>query len=325
MTSVLQPEITSIINGFITINVRSASVVAAYFDQLLLFSSSSINGPFTQITVIGLVGADSYSYLDVSTGPDKYYKAQFFNSGLLMSGPFSELAQETGVFSDFSIPTSTATYPPEIALAGQDREIVESIRVTIGDMGSIERDFFDSSDPERVFTCSTQISEDGRVWELSEPRGWPRRVVVNGVAKTSIADPRVLGYKFLEFAGSGTLPVITGSLDVYYDHFRFSDREILLAYDRGRNLLIAGCQLREDQISLEMRVMQAAILLLEGELRDLQSGGAISITDGDTRYDNTAMITARTLDLDDLKQKLRDLIRCTVMEVSMRLEGVRLD
>ena len=166
MTSVLKPEITSIINGLLTITVRSVSQVEAVFDQLLIFRAGAANGPFTVIDTITLAAAGSYTSLDTGTTPGKYYKAQFFNSSTVVSSVFSELAQETGVFSEYTVPTSTATYPPEIALSEQDREIVESIRITLGDIGTIERDFFDSSDTNSAFACASQISSDQKTWEL---------------------------------------------------------------------------------------------------------------------------------------------------------------
>ena len=221
----------------------------------------------------------------------------------------------------YTVPTSTATYPPEIALTEQDREIVESIRITLGDLGTIERDFFDSSDSNSQFACDAHISFDAKTWELREFKGWPQRVIINAVEKTSISDPQVIGYKFLTFSGAGA--VITGTLDVFYNHFRFSDREILLAYDRASNLLVS-CGLTTGQLTTEMLIMQAAILLLEGELRDVQQG-AIAIRDGDTSYDNTRAIQSRTQDLDDLKQKIRELIACARINTSYSLEGVRID
>lgn len=323
MTSVLKPEITSIVNGLITVTIRSVAQVQAVFNQLLVFRADSANGPFTQIVALSLSGDTSQTYLDTATGPGKYYKAQFYHSTTMVSSQFSELAQETGVFSEYSVPTSTASYPPEIALSEQDREIVESIRVAVGDMGSIERDYFDSSDSQTAFACESQISNDQCTWELAEPRGWPRKVVLNGVTKTSLNDPQVLGYKFLTFSGGTSC--ITGTLDLFYNHFRFADREILLAYDRSVNLLTASCKLTAQEITTEMRVMQASILLLEGELRDLQTSAGIRIRDGDTEYDNSFIISSRTEDLRDLKRKLQDLIDCLVREKSYDLEGVRID
>ncbi len=321
MTSVLKPEITSIINGLLTITVRSATQVESVFDQLLVFRADSANGPFSTIDTITLTGAGAYSSLDTATAPGKYYKAQYFNSGTMVSSVFSELGQETGIFSEYTVPTSTATYPPEIALSEQDREIVESIRITLGDLGVIERDFFDSSDSNSVFSCSSQISSDKKTWELEEFKGWPQRVIINSEEKTSITDPQVIGYKYLTF--SGTEACITGTLDIFYNHFRFADREVLLAYDRSVNLLVS-CGLTEGQITTEMRIMQAAILLLEGELRDFQQGG-VAVRDGDTTYDSSRAIESRSQDLNDLRQKIRELIECARINASYNLEGVRVD
>lgn len=322
MTSVLKPEITSIINGLLTITVRSVTQVGAVFNQLLIFRASSANGPFSQIIVVSLDGSASYTYLDTATGPGEYYRAQYYNNSTLVSSQYSEIAQETGVFSEYTVPTSSATYPPEIALSVQDREIVESIRITLGDLGSIERDYYSSSDSQSQFYCSAQISADQCTWELKDYKGWPQRVLLNGGEKTSLSDPQVIGYKYLTFSGGGS-PCITGTLDVFYNHFRFADREILLAYDRANNLLVS-CGLTTDQITTEMRIMQAAILLLEGEFRDVQQG-AIAVRDGDTSYDNTRAIQSRTQDLDDLKQKIRELIACARANAAYALEGVRLD
>jgi hypothetical protein len=321
MTSVLKPEITSIINGLLTIAVRSTTQVAAVFNQLQIYRADSINGPFSLLDTATLTGAGSYQILDTDTGPGKYYKAQFFNSSTLAMSVFSEPAQETGVFSEYTVPVSTATYPPELALSEQDREIIESIRITIGDIGDIQRDFYDSSDSNSQHNCASQISSDKKTWELFEFKGWPQQVIINGVEKTDITDPLVKGYKFLTFTGSEAC--ITGTLDVFYNHFRFSDREILLAYDRSSNLLV-DCGLTVGQVTTEMRIMQAAILLLEGELRQSQ-GDAVSVRDGDTSYNNTAGITSRTGDLEDLKRKMREIIECARINASYGLTGVRID
>jgi hypothetical protein len=321
MSSVLKPTITSVIQGVLAIGVTSVSEVEAVFNQVLVFSGPSVNGPFTQLDSAALAGLTSYTYVDVNSTASTYYRVQFYNSGTLATSVFSDVAQGTGNFSEYSVPESTATYPPEIALSVQDREIVESIRITAGDLGMIERDFYDSSDSQSRFSCAAHISSDQCTWELIEYKGWPQRVVLNGVQKTNIADPQVLGYRYLTF--SGTTPCITGTLDVFYNSFRFADREILLAYDRANNLLVS-CGLTVAQITTEMLIMQAAILLLEGELREAHQQ-AVSVRDGDTSYDNSRTIVSRTADLQDLKNKIRELIECARVGASYALEGVRID
>jgi len=321
MTSVLKPEITSVINGLLTITVRSVTAVAAVFDQLLVLSATSANGPFTTLATITLTSAGAYSTLDTAATAGTYYKAQYHNSSTLVSSVFSELAQETGIFSEYTVPTSTASYPPEIALTEQDREIVESIRVSLGDFGIIERDYFNSSDTNSSFACASQISADQKTWELIEYKGWPQRVVINGTEKTSITDPQVLGYRFLTFSGAAAC--ITGTLDVFYNHFRFSDREIILAYDRANNFLVS-CGLTVGQITTEMLIIQASILLLEGEARDFATA-AVEIRDGDTSFSNTRGLQARNEDLADMKQKIREMIECARYNASYALEGVRID
>ena len=319
--SVLKPVITSVLQGTVTITVTDITEVAAIFNELVVFKASSVNGPFSELETIGLAGVVSYTSLDLNSTPSTYYKAQYNHSTTMVTSVFSDTAQETGNFSEYSVPESTATYPPEIALTAQDREIVESIRVTAGDLGLIERDFFDSSDSNSQFACAAQISSDKCTWELMEFKGWPQRVRLDGTDKTSLADPQVLGYRYLTFSGSD--PCITGTLDIFYNSFRFSDREILLAYDRSNNLLVS-CGLTKLQITTEMLIMQAAILLLEGELREAQQK-AVMIRDGDTTYDNSRTIMARTEDLTDLKNKIREIIECARFTASYGVEGVRID
>jgi hypothetical protein len=73
-----------------------------------------------------------------------------------------------------------------------------------------------------------------------------------------------------------------------------------------------------------MLIMQAAILLLEGEIRDFATG-AVEIRDGDTSFSNTRAVQARTEDLTDLKNKIRELIECARYTASYAVEGVRID
>ncbi len=319
--AILQPKITSVLNGVITISVELPSSVTAVFNELHIFRSLSSNGPFTTLEIITLGSALSYISTDLLGGPQFYYKAQYFHNSTLVTSAFSPLAQETGDFDAFTNPTNTSTYPAEISFSVQDREIVESIRLAIGDFGLVERDYFDISNTESQVSCAAQISADKKTWELINFKGWPDKVVVNGEEKTTVTDPIVQGYRFLTFSGSAAC--ITGTLDVFYTHFRFADREILLAYDRSANLLVS-CGLTSIQITTEMRIMQASILLLEGELRDSQQS-AVRVRDGTTEYDNTSIVRSRTEDLADIKRKIRELIECARMNASYELEGVRID
>jgi len=320
MATVLKPIITGIVNGTLQISVTSVSAVGVLFDQLLVSSAPTSSGPFTQKTIITLDGSISYIYTDLENTAAVYYRAQYYNSGTFINSTFSELAQETGIFSEYTVPETSATYPPEIALSNSDREIVESIRITLGDLGLIERDFYDSSDSQSVVSCTAHISSDLCTWELVNWKGWPQRVRLNGDEKVSLIDPQVIGYRYLTFSGAAC---ITGTLDVFYNSFRFSDREILLAYDRSINLLVS-CGLTEEQVTEEMRIMQAAILLLEGELREAQNS-AVMIRDGDTTYDKSRNIMSRTMDLEDLKRKIRDLIECALYQASYNLSPIRVD
>ena len=317
--SVLKPIIDNIVNGTLTISAPSNAAVGTIFDKIRIFRATGASGPYSMI--VELDYASPATYCDLTSTPQLYYKAQYYNSTTMISSVFSEVAQETGIFSEYTVPETTATYPPQIALSDDDREIVESIRITLGDSGIIERDLYNASDPQSNAACAAQIDPAGCTWEMSEWKGWPQKVLLNGIEKTDINDPHVIGYRFLSF--SGTSPCITGSLDVYYNSFRFSDREILMAYDRSRNLLVT-CGLTEDRITTEMRIMQASILLLEGEIREV-SQGAFKIVDGDTTYDNSAMIRSRTEDLSDLKRKIDYLIECARYQAAYDITGCRVD
>ena len=317
--SVLKPIIDSIVNGTLTISAPSNAAVGTLFDKVRIFRATGVNGPYSMIAEEDF--ATPLIYCDLTSTPQLYYKAQYYNSTTMISSVFSEVAQETGIYSEYTVPETTATYPPEIALSDDDRLIVESIRITLGDSGLIERDLYSASDPQSNAACAAQIDPNGCTWELQEWKGWPQKVLLNGTEKTDINDPQVIGYRYLSF--SGTSPCITGSLDVYYNTFRFSDREILMAYDRAVNLLVS-CGLTSDAITTEMRIMQASILLLEGEIRDVSSG-AFKIVDGDTTYDNSSMIRSRTDDLSDLKRKMDYIIECARYAAAYNITGCRVD
>ncbi len=107
--SVLKPIIDSIVNGILPISPPSAAPVGTLFDTVRIFRATGVNGPYSMIAEIDFSSPATYG--DLTSTPQLYYKAQYYHSITMVSSVFSEVAQETGIFSEYTVPESTATYP----------------------------------------------------------------------------------------------------------------------------------------------------------------------------------------------------------------------
>jgi hypothetical protein len=154
---------------------------------------------------------------------------------------------------------------------------------------------------------------------LSNPRGWPLRVVLDEVEYTTLEEPRVNDYQFLTF--SGTTISGTSVLDVWYYHFRYSDSEILVTF----NGLNPPPELEADQVTFDLAAVCAAIELLEGELRlfGVTSGSEVDIFQ-EIRINPKGGFDGRVSDLQALRKLKKELIAAILAE-NPNLFGVLID
>ena len=282
------------------------TVYSAGFRYILIYRSDSYDGTYTYLDNVSLKpSVTSYEYVDTEGTDRNWYKSRYANS---VPPP------EPTLLSSFSDPVRgesvlyhNVTYPSEISLSDSEETIVKKVRHLIGDSKKLDRDY--------VASCYTNVQPDGYTYVL-ENRGWPVYISLNNVEKTSLEDPYVDGYRFLKFAEQ--ISTVTGTLDIYYYSFRWSDREILDFYN---NCLIPP-GLTSTTVTSDHLVLQTAIDLLESENWDDYISDGARIRDDTSTYDPTPGFRAREAAIARLKKKLDDLVNQFLL---LGIDGVRIE
>ena len=283
----------------ITIAVSQPSVVySAGFRYLLIYRSTSENGTYTQLAggYVALTTTDTtYTYNDATGTTDNWYKTRYADqttegaSTLLSSLSAAVQGDEDAAEICFDI-----TYPDEMCLSATEEILVSRIRVLIGDQKELVRDY--------VAECYSSVHDDGHTYELSQ-KGWPVYISLDNVVYSNRLDPCVSGWRYVTF--SGTISTVTGTLDVYFETFRWADSEILTHYTNA--LIPPG--LTPSTVTTDHMIIQTAIDLLEAEnWRDYIENGAI-LTDSDTKWDPTPGYRARESAIGRLQKRLDDLVK----------------
>lgn len=196
-------------------------------------------------------------------------------------------------------------FPQEVSFPAADEEIIFRIRQLIGD----EKEAY--VDDVVIGSCSNVVAS-GTMYQLEEPKGYPRQIYVNGLEYITIGNPTVIGYKYLQFSTS--VLVNGSSLTVIYDHFRHSDLEIIETYDTSATTyLTKQCNLSIEDLGIDLLVLATAYILLTKDL-SIYIKSAVKLEDSDSKFD--ASIRPRYLnDLinsisKELGSALEDKTRC---------------
>lgn len=302
-----------------TINIFVQDVVGltdASYDFIKVYRSMRPATDYSEVTAVSTRIALSplvsrYSYYDVFGNPDSWYKWSYFSSTLSAETALSDSVRGTTVSGTGF---RGATYPSETDLNPAQQEAVLRIRGYIGDVKEVVRDYISST------TSYDNVSDDRKTITLDNPKGWPLSVVVDGVSYETILDPVVNGYQFLTFSGT-EISTTSGTADIWYHHFRYSDKEIIDAYDRSE--LPAGVALA--MATPEMAELQTSINLLEGELRNFMatSSSRVDIYQ-EISIDPAGGLRARQLDLENLRARVANLVKIATAN-NLTLYGVRID
>ena len=291
------------------------SAVDSGYEQIKVYRSLNKDSDYSEATAastrLALSSISSrYSYTDIFGGPDTWFKWSFYSA----TGPIESSLSNAlrGVVSGTYY--RDHSYPPEVLLSGPEQDMVYRVREYIGDFKEVNRDYLSST------TSYDNVSTDTYSVEFDNPPAWPLSVVVDGTSYQTINDPVVKDYSFITFSGTA-IDTTDGTVDIWYDHFRFSDREILSAYNNSE--LPAGITVA--MASAEMYELQASIKLLEAELRNFMatSSSKVSIYE-EISIDPSAGLRARKDDLDSLRSKLDKLVKAVVSN-NLTLFGVRID
>lgn len=296
------------------------STLGLGYTHIKVYRSAEETTGFSEITTptqrIALqAGVSVYTFIDGSGTTEHWYKTVFFDEDGVLADSTSSDAFMGDYFDTNFAPT---TYPEEAVFTANDRYVVDRIRNLIGDPKQLTRDYVS------VETGYSTVSVDGKTHSLSNPRGWPLKVELDGVEYIDEDEPRVNDYQFITFSGAA-INTTSGTLDVWYYHFRNSDTEIL----RTLNGLTPPPQLTADQVTFELAAVCAAIELLEGELRlfGVTSGSEVDIFQ-EIRINPKGGFDGRFKDLDALrkrKQALIDAILGELDNIHANLDGVLID
>jgi len=208
-------------------------------------------------------------------------------------------------------------FPPEMNLSDTEKNVINEIRLLVGDPLDLRREYGEEA--------SSSIHPDGKTYELDE-KGWPLCITMGGQQYNDSTNPTINGYRYLMFDDfidttmilcSGTRGVEYG-VDIWYYTFRWSDRQILEAY----NNCPVPPGLTEANATNQAYVFYTAKRLLQSEnWHDAIEDGA-EIRDEGTLYDPSPGFDFRKKLLDDLNKRLDDLVKALMLR---GITGVRID
>lgn len=210
---------------------------------------------------------------------------------------------------------ANTTYPSESTLTSDESRIVSEIRNLIGDFEQVDYDFYGNVDFE------SRVYASGTTYRFSEDvKAWPLKVAVSGTDFTSESNPTVNNYQWLVF-GSAALSEPTFTM--FFKTFRFSDSEILAAYDQSL-VLLTQRSLPDDELTEGLRALQAAITLLEAELGK-NADNYIQIQDGKTIFNNTGGGRIAQGRLAELRKEFEKAMFDIRQHVSLQLVPIRVE
>lgn len=319
----------------ITFNVQNLDTVLQVYDQieLIRYNTTTTDPPdapigqpvaLTDWTVVSgtaefpvpvelQVGDYVYAAYDPDGEDTDWYSSRYSNS---ITGDYSAwstpiLGTEGDLLYDPIYPSEDNSYTAE------EQAIIKRIRIYIGDPIGLTREFGEEA--------LSSLHPDGKTFELAE-KGWPVYIMMGGKGFTSKTNPAVNGYRYLKFqervddicyacleeenlCGDVESKLMTKAVDIWYNTFRHSDKQILNAYDT--------CPpppgLTSNNTTSQAYMLQTAIDLITKELiEDASEDGAI-VKDGETHYNPEPGLKIRKDLLDDLKKQLDDVVKTLIM------------
>lgn len=297
-------------------------VVSGGYEYIKVYRSTSETAGFSEATVSGtrpVLSSDTtrYRYEDAFGSADHWYKYSFF-AGSGLESSLSDSLRGTVSGTSFN----GATFPPESNFTSAELDTIYRLRQIVGDSKEVNRDYLSPD------TSYDNVSEDGFTVELDNPKGWPLSISIDGVEFQTIADPVVQGYTFLTFSGT-QISTTSGTIaDIWYEHFRYSDRELIEIYTKSD----PPCGLTAEQTTPEMYELMAAITVLESELRGFMStsGQRVDIYE-EIEIDPSSGLGARLKDLNGangLKERLKCLVAAKIKQLvsnNLNFTGYRIE
>jgi len=299
----------------VTIRVSDPSgAIASGYDSIKVYRASYQDGYFLEITTASTRPSLSstqiyYNFEDTTGTSSSWYKTSFYDSTTPAESSLSTATKGIEV----ELEHVDITYPDEITLTSVDQYNLGRIRHYIGDPKKVLRDYVSSS-------CTSgyqNVSGDGQTYKLDN-RGWPLRVEKDSVSYTSSSNPYVTDYSYLTFSGT-EISTVSGVIDIWYESFRHSDREILKIFNTTPN----PPNVSSSSVTDEMLRLYASISILREELTQLmgETSGSFTLV-GEMSYNPEPLLRQKRQLLKDLEDQLDTLIdEAKVANIT----GVRID
>jgi len=292
----------------LTVQVADINSVMLVYNRIRIYKSDEREGTYIAIgTIVLIAGTPNYSYSDADGTPDNWYKSTYYNSSSSIESEFSNAVRGTSTLYH------VVTYSPEFTFDTSEQTLLRKIRRYIGDFKGLERLYVEQETGE---ACSS-ILEDNKTIDLAE-KGWPVYISIDNVQYTTAQDPIVQGYQYLTFSGTLISGTETKTIEIWYNTFKFSDREIYEAYADA--MIPPG--LTADTVTQDHLILQASIDLLENMTsEDMVDDGAV-IRDDQTLYDPSPGLKER----DKTIKRLKKMLDLAVEQYRFYgLEGVLID
>lgn len=297
----------------LTITVENISTVIQVYDSIRVRSDLSETANWdslSDLTTMVLSSTQSnYSYNDTAGTTATWYSSQYYlttNSGIVSGWSDPILGEAGDIYYN-------PLYPPEASYGTADQLIIDRIRRLIGDPIGLRREYGEAA--------VSSIHSDNVTYEMDE-KGWPASISVSGTSMTNSTDPVVNGYRFLVFDNDISNTIWVGcteyGIDVWYYTFRWSDREIMEAYDNCPPPL----GLTTATATSEAYMLQTAVELLYSEVWEASVEDGAVVTDEGSRYDPSPGLDTRKSLLDNLQKKLDKLIQSLLLT---GISGVLID
>ena len=278
-------------------------------DYEIINGTDQINNRLNVSDVLLSSTYTQYYFIDPDGDANSWYISRYSNNVGSSKSGWSDPIQgdENNIFYN-------PMYPAEIVYGTSDKQIINKLRLFIGDPVNLHRSYGEEA--------LVYFHTDSLVFELQE-KGWPVSINIYGKQYTSSTDPSVNGYKYLKFNSKVSLSPTTISgvvqpIDVWYYTFRYSDKQLMEAYDT----CLPPAPLTTTNCTQDIYLLQTAYDLLNGESWELAIEDGSEIVDGRDTYNPAPGLNARDKLLARLKKQIDSAVK---LKLFSSVGGVRID
>jgi len=293
----------------LTFTVDDINTVMQIYNQIQIQRSESQTGTFSDIGGLGPVvltsGQTTYELIDAAGLSTYWYRSRYYSTSSFTASAWFTRTPEGLFYSPL--------YPAEVSYSTAEHLVINRIRRLIGDPISIRRDSGEE--------YTGHIHFDNKTYELYE-KGWPLVITIAGTNYNQLSNPTVDGYRYLRFSNDiSTVSTVSGidyGIDIWYNNFRHSDREIMDAFDSST----PPSPLTSTTATSEAYMLQTSIDLLRRELWEDATEDGASIRDEGSSYNPAEGQKIRKQLLDNLQDRLDKLVKSLMLT---GISGVLID